>query len=100
MATGIRVKVSEGIYLLKVNNRNTRTRCKICSKLTIKSPKRHQNDAIGLVLVCLLLTLNILHTYSIVSIVNFEHVIAGWERYPSASIIDSVKYESIGLIYC
>ena len=28
------------IYLLKVNNRNTRTRCKICSKLTIKAPER------------------------------------------------------------
>ena len=27
-----------GIYLLKVNNRNTRTRCEICSKLTIKTP--------------------------------------------------------------
>ena len=30
-----------GIYLLKVNNRNTRTRCKICSKLTIQTPKWH-----------------------------------------------------------
>ena len=29
-----------GIYLLKVNNRNTRTRRKICSKLTIKIPER------------------------------------------------------------
>ena len=28
------------IYLLKVNNRNTGTRCKICSKLTIKTPER------------------------------------------------------------
>ena len=28
-----------GIYLLKVNNRNTRTRCGICLKLTIKTPK-------------------------------------------------------------
>ena len=28
-----------GIYLLKVNNRNTRTRCEICSKLTIKTPE-------------------------------------------------------------
>ena len=27
---------SAGIYHLKVNNRNTRTRCEICSKLTIK----------------------------------------------------------------
>ena len=26
------------IYLLKVNNRNTRTKCEICSKLTTKTP--------------------------------------------------------------
>ena len=31
-----------GIYLLKVNNRNTRIRCEICSKLTIKIPERRQ----------------------------------------------------------
>ena len=43
-----------GIYLLKVNNRDTRKRCEICSKLTIKP--------IGVVLVSLLLTLNIFHT--------------------------------------
>ena len=29
-----------GIYLLKVNNRNTRTRCEICSKLAINTPER------------------------------------------------------------
>ena len=29
-----------GIYLLKVKNRNTRTRCEICSKLTIKTLER------------------------------------------------------------
>ena len=29
-----------GIYLLKVNNSNTRTSCEICSKLTIKTPER------------------------------------------------------------
>ena len=29
-----------GIYLFKVNNGNTREVCKICSKLTIKTPKR------------------------------------------------------------
>ena len=27
-------------YMLKVNNRNNRTRCEICSKLTIKTPER------------------------------------------------------------
>ena len=29
-----------GIYLLKVNTRNTRIRCEICSKLTIKTLER------------------------------------------------------------
>ena len=29
------------IYLLKVNNRNTTARCKICSRLTIKTVERH-----------------------------------------------------------
>ena len=28
-----------GNYMFKVNNRSTRTRCKICSKLTIKTPE-------------------------------------------------------------
>ena len=45
-----------GIYLLKVNNRNTRTKCEIFSKLTIKTPKRHQWCRSG------------------VFIVNFEHI--------------------------
>ena len=31
-----------GIYLRQVNNRNTRTRFEIYSKLTIKTPERHQ----------------------------------------------------------
>ena len=31
-----------GIYLLKVNNRNTEIRCEISSKLTIKTPERRQ----------------------------------------------------------
>ena len=58
-----------GIYLLKVNDRNTGTRCEICSKLTIKTPERRQWRRCGvfivnfepisrLVLVFLLLTLN------------------------------------------
>ena len=64
-----------GIYLLKTNNKNIKIRCEICSKLTI----RHKNNANGVVLVSLLLTLNIFHIRFGVSIVNFEHVIAGWE---------------------
>ena len=31
-----------GIYVLKFSNRNTRTRCEIYSKVTIKIPERRQ----------------------------------------------------------
>ena len=31
-------------YMFKVNNRNTRTRCEICSKLTIKTPERRHEQ--------------------------------------------------------
>ena len=44
-----------GIYLLKVNNKNTRTRCEICSKLAIKIPERRYWRRSG------------------IFIVNFEH---------------------------
>ena len=52
--------IPDGINLLKVNNRTTRTSCEICSKLTIKIPEK--NGANGVVLVSLLLTLNIFHS--------------------------------------
>ena len=45
-----------GIYLLKVYNRNTQTRCEVCSKLTIKIPERRHWRRSGIV------------------IVNFEHI--------------------------
>ena len=45
-----------GICMFKVSNRNTRTRCEICSKLTIKTPERLQ------------------WRHSDVFIVNFEHI--------------------------
>ena len=56
-------------YMLKVNKRNARTRCEICSKLTIKTPDRRQwrrsgvfifkfEHILNLVLVFLLLTLS------------------------------------------
>ena len=44
------------IYLFKVNNKNTRKRCEINSKLTIKTPERRQWRRLG------------------VFIVNFEHI--------------------------
>ena len=36
---------SAGNYMFKVNNRNTRARCEICAKLTIKIPERRQAHA-------------------------------------------------------
>ena len=47
-----------GFYLFKVNNRNNRTMCEICSKVTI----RHHNIVNDFILVSLLLILNIIHT--------------------------------------
>ena len=45
------------IYLFKVNNRNARKSCEICSKLTIKTPERRSWRRSG------------------VFIVNFEHIL-------------------------
>ena len=33
-----------GNYMFKVNNRNTRARCEICSKLTRKTPERRRTN--------------------------------------------------------
>ena len=40
-----------GIYLLKVNNRNSRMRCEICLKLTIKTPEQRQSRRSGVFIV-------------------------------------------------
>ena len=34
-------------YMFKVNNRSTRARCEICSKLTIKRPERRHSRRSG-----------------------------------------------------
>ena len=51
---GITEAFPAGSCMFKVNIRNARAKCEICSKLTIKDN--------GIVLVSLLLTLNIYHT--------------------------------------
>ena len=48
--------ISAGNYMLKVNNRSTRERCEIYSKLAIKIPERRH------------------WRHSSVLIVNFEHI--------------------------
>ena len=60
------------IYLLKLNNRNTRTRCEICSKLTIKTPERRHWGRSGVLIV------NFEYISHLVSIVNFKQANADW----------------------
>ena len=65
------VRLPVGIYLLKGKNRNTRTRLlRVNNKDTRKTPV--------VVLMSLLLTLKYFTPCSSVSIVNFEHLCAGW----------------------
>ena len=48
-----------GDYISKVNNRNTRTRCKICSKSTIKAPERRLRNFVSYVIKMLLSYINL-----------------------------------------
>ena len=59
--------------MFKVNNRNGRTRCKICSKLTMKTPERRY-----------------WRLYFGVSIVNFEQIM------PTAKVFNMVKVSKYG----
>ena len=63
------------IYLLKVNNTNTRKRREICSKLTIKTPGRHHWPRSG----DLMSTLNIFHTFFWRLYCYFEFAFVCWE---------------------
>ena len=40
-----------GNYMFKVNNRNSKTGCEICSRLTIKTPERHHCGRSGFFIV-------------------------------------------------
>ena len=77
-----------GNYMFKVNNRYTRTKSEISSKLTIKTPERRQWRCAGVFVV------NFEHftPCSSVSIVNFEHVIVGWKCIRSGDSVFAKKY--------
>ena len=61
------------INLFKVYNKNTKTICEICLKLTIKT--QAVNDV---VVVSLLLPVNRFHTISVVSIADFRKISTSW----------------------
>ena len=60
---------------LKLTIETLEQRCEICLKLTIKPPKRRHWRRFGGFIVNFE---DVWHLCSSVSIVNFEHVIAGW----------------------
>ena len=69
------MKMPAGIYLLKVNTRNTRTKFEVCSKLSTKTPERCRRLS-GVFIVSFE---HISHLDS--HIVNFEQINAGWGTY-------------------
>ena len=75
-----RIIFPPNIYLFKVNNKNSRKKVWICSKLKIKTPERHQWRRSGAFIVNLtpLTYLTYLTPFSSVSIVDFEQVNASW----------------------
>ena len=70
----MKLGIPAGNYMFKVNIRNTRQKCEICSKLTIKPPKRRQCRRFGGFIVNFE---HISHLCSSVSIVKFEQVNVG-----------------------
>ena len=81
------------IYLFKVNNRHSRKRNKICSW-------RHHD----VVLVFSLLTFNIFHTFSTVSIADFEQVDVSWvsTSHPNQRLLvksQQLKHQNFDLFF-
>ena len=72
---GLLGTIPAGIYMVKVNKRNIRTRCEICSELTIKRPEQRQWRRSGVFIV----NVTYFTPCCNVSIVNFKQVNADWD---------------------
>ena len=81
------------IYLFKVNNGNTKKRCKMCSKLTIKAPERRHWGCCG---VFIDLNCTKFTPFSSVTIVDFEQVDVSWVSIYLNDLLFLLKY--IGLL--
>ena len=76
--------IPANIYLFKFSNRDTRKKCEVCSKLTIKTPERRHGRRFG------------------VSVVNFEHIsrlMLNLSRYLFARIAWKIIYNK-ALSHC
>ena len=72
--------------LLKVNNRNSRRKCKIYSKLTTKTPERHYERHCQF--------WKYFPSFSSGSIADFEHVFVWWK----ARFLTKIKYWCISFL--
>ena len=73
-------------YLSKVNNKNTRTRSELCSKLTTKKLGRHHCSRSDVFI------FNFEHVSCPVSIVNFDQMFLYWEMLRRIYKIKSLSY--------
>ena len=74
-------KLPANIYLFRVNNRNTRKKREICSKLAITTSEQHHCRHFGVLLLSL----------SSVSIVEFEQVNGSWAIFIEKLVIKAKK---------
>ena len=72
---GSKMAFPANIYLFKIKNRNTKKRCDVCSKLTVKTLDRHHRRRSSDFVVNFE---HISHLFSSVSIVDFEQVNISW----------------------
>ena len=80
--------------MVKINNRNTKTRCEICSKLIIKIPERRHWRRSGAFAnfgrrsgIFIVNFEHILHLV-LVFFINFEHVITDWDAWSIVFVYD------------
>ena len=75
--------------MFKINNRNTRKRCEICLKLTIKTAERPQWRRFGVFIVNFE---PIFTSFFNISIVEFEQVNVGWISIQKSSYSVIITY--------
>ena len=92
-----------GNYMFKVNNRNTRTRCETCSKLTIKTPeRRHWRHRYGVFIVNLK---HILHFFLVFLLLTLSKHSVHWGINPhlnplkntTPSFVPSLRFDHIAI---
>ena len=75
-------------YLFKVNHRNTRKRCEICSKLSIKTPERRQWPLSGIFIANFKLISNIILVFPLWTLNRFAGILSFFILLSRASLFN------------